>query len=286
MSKFMYTCLLLIGLVASVTAQEMEATEVESEILGDNFSLEAALEMFKTAQSLEEFEAKLNDENNSVNNLDLNEDGLIDYIRVIDHIDEDGIGHAIVLQVPVNEDESQDIAVIAIEKIGEEDAVLQIIGDELLYGENYIVEPFDAEDEAAEGKGPAADLEFRRIRVNVWGWGLVRFVYRPNYVRYESPWRWNVYPRVWRPWRPVSIAVFRPRVVRYKRPYRVTTTRRVVRAHNIYTPRRRSSTVVVSRRTVRTGRGVKTNTRVRVAKPGGRVKTGRRTVKKRRGGGE
>ena len=280
---------LLIGLLLSlsfgttVVAQQVEAPTVEEEMLGEHFSLEGALEMFKTSQSLEEFEAKINNEDNSVNNLDLNEDGEVDYIRVIDNISEDGKDHAIVLQVPVNEDESQDIAVIAIEKVGDEDAALQIIGDELLYGADHIVEPYETEGEM-EGNGPAATMEFRVIRVNVWGWAPVRFIYGPTYVRYVSPWRWRVYPRAWRPWRPVSVTVFRPRVVRYRSPYRVTTTRRVVRAHSVYTPRRRTSTVVVSRRTVRTGRGVRTNTRVRATR-NGRTKTARRTTVRRKRGG-
>lgn len=285
MKKLMLICLSLSMILStSLMAQAPESSGAGNGLLGDNFSLEGALEMFKTSESLEEFEAKLNDENNSINNLDLNEDGDVDYIRVIDNIGEDGLSHAIVLQAPLGEDEAQDIAVIAIEKVGEEDADLQIIGDELLYGEDHIVEPFETEGEM-EGKGPSATMEFRVIRVNVWGWGLVRFIYAPTYVRYVSPWRWRVYPRVWRPWRPVSVTVFRPRVVRYHRPYRVTTTRRVVRAHNVYTPRRKSS-VVVSRRTVRTGRGVKTNTRVRASRQG-RVRTqSRTTVTRRRRGGK
>ena len=51
---------------------------------GDNFSLEGALELFKQAESPEHFEELLNKEDHQVNNLDLNEDGDIDYIRVID----------------------------------------------------------------------------------------------------------------------------------------------------------------------------------------------------------
>ncbi|MEO6757914.1 MAG: hypothetical protein ABIO24_00565, partial [Saprospiraceae bacterium] len=81
---------------------------------GDNFSLEAALDLFKKSASLEAFEQSLNMENNDVNNLDLNEDGQIDYVRVIDRMD--GDAHAIVLQVPVSASESQDIAVIEVEK--------------------------------------------------------------------------------------------------------------------------------------------------------------------------
>ena len=63
---------------------------------GDNFSLEGALELFKDSKSLEDFEKKLNQKENHVNNLDLNKDGDTDYIRVEDNMD--GDVHAIVLQ--------------------------------------------------------------------------------------------------------------------------------------------------------------------------------------------
>ena len=79
-------------------------------------SLEAAIELFKKSDSPEDFEKRLNSENNDVNNLDLNEDGEIDYIRVVDN--SAGDVHALVLQVAVSEKESQDVAVIEIEKQG------------------------------------------------------------------------------------------------------------------------------------------------------------------------
>ena len=48
---------------------------------GDHFSLEGALELFKKSDSPEDFEKMLNKETNFVNNLDLNEDEEIDYIK-------------------------------------------------------------------------------------------------------------------------------------------------------------------------------------------------------------
>src|SRR5688500_20139353 len=57
---------------------------VEAEVPGDNFSLEGALELFKQSDSPEEFERLLNSPDSKVNNLDLNGDGYIDYIRVHD----------------------------------------------------------------------------------------------------------------------------------------------------------------------------------------------------------
>src|ERR1044072_8414695 len=91
-------------LLCNVTA--FAATPDSTGLPGDHFDLRAALDMFKHSKSLEEFEKKLNSEDQHVNNLDLNGDGKVDYIRVYDISKEDV--HAIVLQAPVNSEESQD----------------------------------------------------------------------------------------------------------------------------------------------------------------------------------
>lgn len=138
-----------------------------SESLGKNFSLEGALTIFKKVKSIEEFERLVNDETSNVNNLDLNNDGKIDYV-VVEDIKENNT-HAIVLSVYLDEKEKQDIAVIGIEKKGENEAILQIIGNEELYAANTIVEPFDVEEKIDNsGKGPAyQNIETDSIIVNV-----------------------------------------------------------------------------------------------------------------------
>lgn len=214
---------------------------------GDGFSLEGALELFKESKSLEDFEKKLNSEDNYVNNLDLNEDGEVDYIRVIDNMEDKS--HAITLQVPLNEKESQDVAVIGIEEQGKENAVLQIIGDEDVYGEETLVEPFEEEAKSNGKGGPSANARIARIVVNVYFWPCVRFIYHPTYVVYVSPWRWHYYPRYWRPWRPHPWRVCHTHRVRYHRHYHVTHTHRVVHAHRVYTPHRRTTTTVRTRTT-------------------------------------
>ncbi|MDF1694339.1 MAG: hypothetical protein P1U56_00815 [Saprospiraceae bacterium] len=239
-------------------------------LLGDNFSLEGALDMFKNAANLEAFEEALNSENNYVNNLDLNDDDEIDYIRIEDNMENDI--HAIVLQALISEDEVQDIAVIEIERTGDESATLQIVGDEYLYGEDVFVEAFEEEGTSSGKGGPNADSKISRIVVNVWGWPSVRFVYRPNYVVYRSPFRWRHYPRTWRPWRPLSWTVYHGKRFHYKRNYRVVHTRRVVNARKIYTPRRKSSSTVVKKS--------KTVTRVRTNNNGKKVATRNKTTTK------
>ena len=274
--------LCMITLFLAVQAYTQEQND-SPELPGDNFSLEGALEMFKQSNSLEAFEEKINSEANSINNLDLNEDGEIDYIRVVDNME--GEVHAIVLQATLGEDEVHDVAVIEIEKTGEEIAMLQIVGDEELYGVDHYVEPF-SEKAIQGGKGgpSAADREIVTVVVNVWGWPSIRFIYRPVYRPYISPWRWRVYPRWYTPWRPISISLFRPRHLGYNAKFRVVRTHRVVRAHKVYTPRRRSSTVVTKRTTVRrTGGKTVTKKSTTVKKSQGQVVGAKKTTKVRKG---
>ena len=279
---FILTLLAVFFAANTATAQDAESTGLP----GDNFSLEGALELFKKADSPEAFEKLLNSEDNHVNNLDLNDDNEIDYVRVVDNMD--GDVHAIVLQVTVSEDESQDIAVIEIEKTGKDEAILQILGDEDVFGDETIVEPFEAEASENGKNGPNITVE--RIVVNVWGWPSVRFVYAPGYRTWASPYRWRHYPVWFSPRRPHPFHVWHPFAVGYRPHYHVVTTHRVTRAHAVYAPRRVGSKTVNTRTTVvKTQKGtVKKSTTTTTRKgPGGHVKSQKKTTKvqgKRRGG--
>lgn len=249
---------------------------------GDNFSLQGALEMFKRASSPEDFEKRINTADNHVNNLDLNGDGEVDYIKVIDKAGKDV--HAFVLQVAVSEKDNQDIAVIEIEKTGDTTAIAQILGDEDIYGEQMIVEASDEGDEMTgddEGGTGGPAVEFYtpvRIIVNVFFWPSVRFIYRPAYVPWVSPWRWRHYPAWWKPWRPLAWHVYHPRVVRYRSHYAVVRTHRVVSAHRLYAPHRVGSPIVRTRTTIARKNYKVTRTRVTGPRGKTRVKT---TVRKR-----
>lgn len=271
-------------LTVCITVRGMSQSEVDSTgFPGDNFSLEGALELFKNSQNMEEFEKALNSEDNNVNNLDLNQDGQVDYIRVVDNMENEL--HAIVLQVYVNENEIQDVAVIELEKTGPEEAMLQIIGDEDIYGKQVIVEPFEEELNRNGKGGPNADFE--RVIVNVWLWPCVRFVYAPGYVAWVSPWRWAYYPVWWRPWRPRPFHVFVVHTHPWRRHYHVVHVHRVTRAHRVYAPRRTYSTSVQTRtvsirktRSVQGKAGVtKTTTKTTVKTPRGKVSKKTTTTK-------
>lgn len=210
---------------------------------GDNFDLYGALDLFKNSASLEDFEKKLNEENNQVNNLDLNEDGEVDYIIVNDNMD--GDAHAIQLQVAVSETETQDVAAIEIEKTGAESADLQVVGDEELYGEDYIVEAGDEETKSGAEGQKWQNYRAGWVVVNVWFWTPVRFVYAPAYVVWHSPYHWRYYPVWWKPWRPVAWHVHHARVIRYHHHYyHCVHVHRVAHAHRVYHAHRRSSAAV------------------------------------------
>lgn len=235
---------------------------------GDNLDLYGVLDLFKKSESPEEFEKKLNSSETKLNNLDLNKDGEIDYIRVIDRTE--GDLHALVLQIPVNEDESQDVAVIEMEKKDDGTAHLQIVGDEELYGKNYIIEPKDENSRTASTAATQPQQSTTTtttttttervttpppppVIVNVWAWPSVRYVYAPVYVPWVSPWRWRYYPPYWHPWRPVYWAVYHPYWHPYWGHYYRAPVYRVVRAHDMYYGHRVVSRTVYQRRSAPPG---------------------------------
>lgn len=231
-----------------VLAKTISFAQEDTLNIGENFSLEGALEMFKKSSSLEEFEKLINSENSDVNNLDLNENGEIDYINV-ESIKE-GDTHVIILSSYLNDKDIQDIATIGIEKTGNEEAILQIEGDESLYAANTFVEPFDIkneEDNSNNGPYPTNIIP-KRVIVNVWFWPCVKFMYRPGYVVWKSPFRWKRYPSYWKPWKKRTFIVFKGRSAKYNVHIQRTKTQRVVVARKIYIPRRKKATVLMQKR--------------------------------------
>ncbi|MBK7855144.1 MAG: hypothetical protein IPJ79_09745 [Bacteroidetes bacterium] len=198
----------------TATAQDDESGN-ELGLPGDNFNLAAAMDIFQQSKTLEEFEEKINSDNLKLNNLDLNNDGQTDYIKVINNVD--GDLHNIVLQTDINEKESQDIAVFYVEK-KEDRVTVQAIGDEELYGKDYVIEP----NTSTEAKGTANQLTKKVMPMmaipmlqiimahlavtapSLLPRAVVGFLYGPTYIRWHSPWHWGYYPRWWKPWRPFT----------------------------------------------------------------------------------
>lgn len=243
----------VLAVCMSFNSYAQDANNSEDESIADQFSLQGALELFKQSTSPENFEQLLNKPGNAVNNLDINQDGKVDYVRVIDKKKDNF--HAMVLQVPVDVNESQDVAVIEIEKTGKDQATLQIIGDETIYGKELIVEPADEQPEEDAfiqedyPNGPyssVADYSTRRIFVNVWLWPSVRFIFRPDYDVWISPCSWDRWPAWYDPWEPWPYYQLRPMRIHYYPRYIIVPTHRLVHVNQYYRPYRQSS-VYVSR---------------------------------------
>jgi hypothetical protein len=253
---------LFISLNVCATANPITQGADSLGLPGDNLDLYGVLDLFKKSENPEEFERALNSSESKLNNLDLNGDGEIDYIRVIDRTDKDV--HALVLQIPVNEDESQDVAVIEIEKKDDGTAHVQIVGDEELYGKNYIIEPTDEKNTSSLAPErssqpastsqpavatPAQPSSAPPVVVNVIAWPTVRYMYRPLYAPWVSPWRWRYYPPYWRPWRPVYWSMYHPYWYPHHYYHQRVYVYGVVRAHDMYYSHRVVSRTVYQRRT-------------------------------------
>jgi len=172
---------------------------------GDNLNLYATMKLFQESETLESFEKSLNDENSRINNLDLNGDNMVDYIMVIDYVD--GDVHSIVMRAALDKDETQDVAVFTVQRFNNGSVQIQLVGDEALYGRNYIVEPIYA-DNQLETPNPGYTANNRNVAVvrtttyQIAAWPVVRYIYLPSYVTWHSSWYWNYYPVSWNSWRP------------------------------------------------------------------------------------
>jgi hypothetical protein len=101
----------------------------------DGLDLKAVTDAALKSENAEEFEKKLNSQSNKINNLDLNEDNKIDYIKVteIDQAKVKGFS----LTVELDDNEEQEICTIQIEKDGDSHARAQTHGNSHIYGHNY-----------------------------------------------------------------------------------------------------------------------------------------------------
>ena len=268
--KRTFAPLVATAIALSAMAQEPQADSTG--LPGDNFSLAGALDLFKRNIEMEKFEEELNTDSTHVNNLDLDGNGETDYVRVETKREENAV--YVVMKVAVSATESQDVAVIAIEKTGEESATLQIIGDEDLYPANTFVEPFAEQEEAVPTKGPMAPaIVGVHVTVNVWFWRPIPWCFSPRYYPYISPWYWAYYPGWWRPWRPHHWHAWHGWHHHHHMWYRPWNSCRVERARAIYAPRRARSAAVHGRYRDAHERHIK-------AKPagGGEMRPGKQTA--------
>ena len=170
------TILILMAMIMtfgwSARADETITVSATNEDISQDLDLKAVAALFGQCANLEEFEQKLNSEDLHVSNLDLNADGEVDYLRIVESAD--GDKHLILLQAVLAKDIFQDVASIYVEKDPDNKIIVQVVGDEYIYGVNYIIEP-------AYLYTPV---------IYDWFWG-------PHWVCWYSPWYWGYWPGWW-----------------------------------------------------------------------------------------
>ena len=206
-TKILFPLIALIIMTAITTKAQQQPEQLN--LPGDNLNLYAVMKLFQESSTLELFEQKLNEENARVNNLDLNGDNYIDYIKVVDYVDNNV--HYITLQVAVTPTENQDVAVFVVRKDPNGKVIIQLVGDEELYGKYYIVEPYYGSNSGStpnpgyygNNTSQPEPLAVGHVQyVEVESWPVVRLIFLPTYVIWNSPWYWGYYPTYWRPWTP------------------------------------------------------------------------------------
>ena len=160
---------------ALLWADETITVTATSSDVSENLNLKTVASLFGQVKDLDEFEQLLNNPDSAYSNLDLNGDGDVDYLRVVETAD--GNKHLVVIQAVLAKDIYQDVASIYVEKDEAEQVVVQVVGDEYVYGVNYIIEP----------------VYIYRPVIYDWFWG-------PSWVCWHSPYYWGYYPHWWHTW--------------------------------------------------------------------------------------
>lgn len=187
---FLIAIVLLQLSFSNLLAQDVTTVEALSKDISDNLDLEAVASIFGKSEDLEDFERRLNDPDTQICNLDLNEDGEVDYLRVLETAEKNT--HLITIQAVIGKDLFQDVATIDVEKDNSGETRVQVVGDVYLYGNDYIIEPIYVHH-------PVFFVHFWTIGYNPW----------------YSPYYYNYYPTYYNPWRPYPVHRYRRFVHNY-----------------------------------------------------------------------
>ena len=203
MKKCFFPCLILAMSLFSlpVFSQTQNPAAQDTAALGmagDNLDLYAVLDLFLKSKTIEGFEKALNEPKTGINNLDLDLDKKVDFIKVITKKEKDS--YTFILQVSLSKTDSQDVAVILVNRDKDKKVSVQIVGDEDLYGKDYVIEP--RTDKSSVTANPAyvgpdpvtKDVPAATTTVVVQSAPIVQYVYSPAYVPYYPPYYYGYYP--------------------------------------------------------------------------------------------
>jgi hypothetical protein len=219
----MKTKILLLSLMTSLFVVQMHGqnrTRVNAmnDEISDNLDLRAVTDIFGDSRNLQDFERRLNDPELQISNLDLNYDNEVDYLRVIETVDFNI--HVIIIQSVLDRNVYQDVATIEVEKDRYNRVHIQVVGNEYMYGSNYIYEP--------------DYYSTPLIYASLWSY---------NYRPYVSNWYWNFYPSYYYAWNPFPVYRYRNNIqlsLNIYNNYNYVTSRRSNQAVVLYNSRRSS----------------------------------------------
>jgi len=177
--------LLVVMLISTIScmAQRTIRVEANNNDISDNLDLQAVASLFGESKNLQDLEMRLNDYDSQISNLDLNNDGEVDYLRVIES-SEDNV-HVVVIQAVLDRDVYQDVATIVVERNNNRRTHIQVIGDPYMYGENYIIEP-----------------------VYVYTPSIFSFFWGGRYTPWHSPYYWGYYPTYYHRYHPYEVGIY------------------------------------------------------------------------------
>ena len=208
----MTMCLVLFSMMAH--ADETVTVTATTADISENLDLKTVATLFGQAKDLEQFEQMLNNPDSAFSNLDLNGDGDVDYLRVIETADQDR--HLVVIQAVLAKDIYQDVASIYVEKDPKSESVtVQVIGDEYIYGADYIIEPV---------------YVYRPI-IYDWFWG-------PSWVCWHSPYYWDYWPVWWHSYHCIAHHLYWEHMYWHHHHYPICSFRTGHHYHPHYAPMR------------------------------------------------
>ena len=135
--KTVYTTHVTTRVPKQTTAQTITVTNYNTD-MSFYLDLHAVAAAYSEARSTREFEQLLNSSKYMINNLDLNRDGYVDYLRVIET--RKGQYYAYLIQACLAPSVFQDVATLVAERRAST-LYVEVVGDSYLYGYNYVVRP-------------------------------------------------------------------------------------------------------------------------------------------------
>lgn len=215
-NKFLLSAILVLGMLSLFQAQPFTKVNATNNEVSDNLDLRAVASIFGQSANLEDFERRINNPRAQISNLDLNQDGNVDYLRVIEDVNNNS--HIVIIQSVLGADIFQDIATMEVQRDFNNQVQMQVVGDHFIYGPNFIYEPI---------------FVSRPVIFNTFWVGN----YRPYFSRYH----WNYYPTYFSFWNPYPVFRYRRNVnifINSNNSYHYVANRRCLPAYYNYQSRR------------------------------------------------